>query len=84
MARTSLPIRTSKHPAKPLVCGVRGLAGRYTAPSSIQGFKGFREAALVMCQYMRQTESKSIAGVAQESDGTRSDFTILAGEMHRA
>jgi len=33
---------------------------------------------------MRQTESKSIAGVAQESDGTRSDFTILAGEMHRA
>src|SRR4051794_30781598 len=83
MASTSETMRPLKRSTMPLVCGVRGLIWRYSAPSSAQTLAKawVKQLPLSVNTCVMRKGSGSFA---QESHGTGFGLVVLDGEMDRA
>src|SRR5919199_6302857 len=84
MASTSEPMRPLKRSTMPLVCGVRGLIWRYSAPSSVQTLAKAWVKQLPCLSIHVSCGRESSGRFAQESDGTGFGLIVLDGEMDRA
>src|SRR5512142_2376673 len=84
MASTSATMRPLKRSTMPLVCGVRGLIWRYSAPSSAHTLAKAWVKQLPLSVNTCHAAGQGSGGFAQESDGTGFGFIVLDGKMDRA